>query len=292
MQTTSSRLKKKLESLSERITTLIGGLSVKHYDWNSDAFVVIGFPNYGWGELSSIQVSDQIGIKRDYCAWFDMLQAAFSAAPKHLEQRIAETDKEVRCWIELESNFSIRPDPETNKKALQDLFHQYFEILKVLEASQTNETLLVPDTNAFISEPDPTKYRPIAGSDRFVFLILPTVLVELDSLKNSHHKQELKEKAKKAITRIKGWRNQGSLPEGVKVDHTITVKTLAVEGRMNKSLSWLDRHNQDDRIIASILEVQSLHPSSQVILVTGDINMMNKADFAQIETCELNQMAV
>ena len=57
---------------------------------------------------------------------------------------------------------------------------------------------------------------------------------------------------------------------------------------MADSLSWLDADNADDRIIASVLHIQASSPSAHVILVTGDINLQNKADAAMIETAKID----
>ena len=59
------------------------------------------------------------------------------------------------------------------------------------------------------------------------------------------------------------------------------------EPDLKNTLSWLDPSNNDDRIIASVLALQADSPSAQVILVSGDINLLNKADVAMIETAEL-----
>ena len=56
---------------------------------------------------------------------------------------------------------------------------------------------------------------------------------------------------------------------------------------MHDSLSWLDPTIDDDRIIASVLEVQAANPSDQVVLVTGDINLLNKAEAACIDHAEV-----
>ena len=56
---------------------------------------------------------------------------------------------------------------------------------------------------------------------------------------------------------------------------------------MQRTLTWLDEHNRDDRIVATVLEVQSAHPAARVVFRTGDINLLNKADLAQIESFEL-----
>ena len=147
--------------------------------------------------------------------------------------------------------------------------------------------ILIPDTNAIVSNPSPTQYRPIAGNGNFVFLLLPTVLAELDALKNTHRNPVFREKVNKVITRVKGWRNQGTLRNGVTVDRTITVRAIAIEPSMKDTLKWLDKENRDDRIIASVLEVQSSYPNARVVLITGDVNLLNKADFARIDTSDL-----
>ena len=118
-------------------------------------------------------------------------------------------------------------------------------------------------------------------------MLLPTVLGELDKLKILHRNPDVRDKAKKIIRRIKGWRKQGSLVEGVKVDKTITVMVEFKEPDMANTLSWLDSENSDDRIIASVLSIQASFPTSKIMLATGDINLQNKADSAMIEIVEL-----
>ena len=71
------------------------------------------------------------------------------------------------------------------------------DILAIIEASGPMPPVLIPDTNAIVGNPDPTRYRSIAGDDSFIFLLLPTVLAELDDLKNTHRNPDFREKAKK-----------------------------------------------------------------------------------------------
>ncbi len=52
---------------------------------------------------------------------------------------------------------------------------------------------------------------------------------------------------------------------------------------MESSLSWLDPDVNDDRVIASVLSVEAQHPAARIVLVTGDVNLQNKADAALIE---------
>jgi predicted ribonuclease YlaK len=102
---------------------------------------------------------------------------------------------------------------------------------------------------------------------------------------------EVREGAKRAITRIKGWRDQArragrTLNDGTVVDGSITVQSLHIEPDVKDSLSWLDASVADDRIIAAVLTVAAEHPAARVVLVTGDVNRQNKADAATLETAD------
>lgn len=282
----ASRLKSDLHSLTERTADLIRDMPVEYFDREGDGVVFI-CPEYYWGQPSPEQHNAQLTIKRDYEKWLEIVRSTFRSATKDLKRSIKEANHGFRRWFELSSNWSISPNRVTNEKQLREDAEQFVNILAILEADGAIKTILIPDTNAIIGEPDPNQYKGIAGDESFVYLLLPTVLAELDTLKYSHQNSNFREKVKKVITRVKGWRNQGSLLDGVTVSKTITVKAVANEPDMQSTLTWLDENNRDDRIIATVLEVQSTHPAARVVLVTGDINLLNKADVAQIENAEL-----
>ena len=56
---------------------------------------------------------------------------------------------------------------------------------------------------------------------------------------------------------------------------------------MVNTLSWLDSETKDDRIIANILSVQVEYLNAGITLITGDINLQNKADAAYIDVAEI-----
>ena len=286
MPSVAARLQSDLEALTDRIADLIRELPIARRYKNGRSVVIIA-PSYYWSGATYEQVNAQLAIKRDYEEWFDIFKSVFAKATDHLNRRIEKADSQVRQWIELKSNWSLSYDRTANEEKLRADVKHFYEMLAVLDPTGSGETILIPDTNAIIGEPAPIHYKSIACDDTFVFLLLPTVLAELDALKISHRNPDFKEKVNKVITRIKGWRNQGSLREGVTVDRTITVKAIASEPNMENTLSWLDENNRDDRIIAGVLEVQSTQPNARVVLITGDINLSNKADVARIETEEL-----
>ncbi|MCY4377006.1 MAG: PIN domain-containing protein [Spirochaetaceae bacterium] len=232
-------------------------------------------------------MNEQLQIKRDYDVWIQSFQLLFRGSSDDLTRRIKEYDKEVRTWIELGENWSLTSNRDDNAEKMRAASKQLEDLLAIV-ASTDGERILVPDTNAIANESDPTKYRHIAGHNTYVFLLLPTVLAELDALKNAHRNPDFREKIRRAIARIKGWRTQGALLAGVTVHKTVTVRAIGTEPDMKDSLSWLDKENRDDRIIASVLEVQSDHPTSDVILVTEDVNLLNKADLASIAAREFS----
>lgn len=286
MRSTASKLRNDLTGITDRLGSLIGELSAKRRNRYGNGIVFIG-PEYYWDEPTSEQANQQLAIKRDYDDWFEILRSVFRDPTNDVGRRISEAHSSMVLWVELGSNWSITSNPADNIAALRRDAGKYHDILDILESSGSADEILIPDTNALATQPDPEQYKAIVDSDKFVFVLLPTVLGELDHLKNNHRNPEFREKVNKAITRIKGWRNQGNLRDGVTVNRNITVKAVAREPDIKKTLSWLDFDNKDDRIIASVLEVQASNPTARVILVTGDINLANKADVAKIETAEL-----
>jgi hypothetical protein len=247
--------------------------------------VIVG-PDFHFGERSASQRATQLTLKREYETVFEILRVILRKAPKDLAGQLEQADKSFRHWLELDGSWSVGPNQVENANQAKEAAKPLEQILNVLDAVGKDEMILVPDTNSLLSTADPTKYRQVAGQNSFVFMLLPTVLGELDRLKIEHRNEDVREKARKIITRIKGWRTQGSLAAGVTVDKSITVKTSHSEPDMRNTVSWLDATNDDDRIIASVLALQGENSSALVILVSGDINIQNKADAALIETIE------
>ena len=114
-------------------------------------------------------------------------------------------------------------------------------------------------------------------------MLTSTVLSELDRLKVEHRNADIQDRANKLIRQIKEYRRRGPLTDGVPlVKDTSRIRARAVEPKIEESLPWLDPGNNDDRILASMIEVMRQYPRSLVTLVTRDINLQNKAEFARV----------
>ena len=110
---------------------------------------------------------------------------------------------------------------------------------------------------------------------RYRMHVLPVVLRELDDLKGSGT-PELREAAKKADRRLKGFRDNGDVRAGARVAGDTSVVFEHIEPRGGDLPDWLDLTVPDDRLVGSALLLQSEHPGSAVYVATGDLNVQNK----------------
>jgi predicted ribonuclease YlaK len=116
--------------------------------------------------------------------------------------------------------------------------------------------------------------------------LVPTVSAELNRLKVEGRTPELRDKVQAVIRRIKGLRDRGSLAAGVAVTHTVRFVSQANEPDFSRMPSWLDRTNNDDRILASAIALHGSHAASTVVLITSDLNLQTKADAAGLPYVE------
>ena len=225
---TISNLKDNLRSLTDQLAHLIKDVPIGHINRFDGNMVWMG-PEYYWAEPSPESRNLQLKIRQEYDQWAELLHLILSNAPKDITRNLDEADKTFRKWLELESNWSLTQNQERNEQVFREETTKLVELLNILEVGYQEETIVIPDTNSLLAAPEPKAYRTTIDTSDFVFLLLPTVLGELDNLKLLHRNPDVREKAKKMITRIKGWRNQGSLVNGVTVDRSITVKAKAKE---------------------------------------------------------------
>lgn len=239
-ESTAKRLREKIDKIAAQLGELILTLKVTTYEPRPGVLYVGA--KHSFAHLSPQQQNTQLLMKRQYERWLERVRILLANAPRRLEYEIEKADNACRRWIELSENWSVRPDPDHNVSCLRADFGQAAALLEVL-GEDDDRLFLVPDTNSLLANADPTSYRQAVGRDEFVFLLTPTVLRELDQLKVLHRNPDVREKAQKAITRIKGWRKQGNLLDGVTCDHTIHVVAVAEEPQVATTLSWLDPTN-------------------------------------------------
>jgi rRNA maturation endonuclease Nob1 len=283
----ADRLKEQLQSIEDQALQLIDASTIDRFVNDPYSGVIILAPEFYWGKANEGQQRLQLRLKETYSDWFERFGLFFGNAPEEMQSQIEETHTFVTKWIDQDnSSWDIPATIEQAKLKFREELKNFHELIEVMRDPQGSEAILIPDTNALISAPDLSHYSAVIGRPDYAVIVVPTVLEELDKLKVNHRDRDFRNKVASVIRRLKGLRQQGSLLEGVTVNKTVTVKMVAREPNFRDTLHWLDPANNDDRIIASALQLQRSNPSSTVVLVTSDINLQNKAEMASLPFSE------
>lgn len=284
MKTYIEQIRSGLEEIETKLCDFIATITIKEIQNDPHSGVVIfTHPYYYQTNINNEQKKVQMELNRLYSSWTEHFLLLATNMPKDREKEITKATSFLQDQINLKSDWSTRKTNEKNINRIRERIKPLYSIIALFE--KEGETILILDTNALIKEPDFDRYKSLAG-DTFTIILMSTVLSELEKLKIATRRDEFRDKINSVIRRIKGLREQGSLATGVTVHKTITVKTIAREPDFSHTLSGLDKKINDDRIIAAVLEYQRENPSNKVFLVTGDINLQNKAEFAQIPFLE------
>lgn len=278
-----------LQDIEQQMLKLLDISTIERFNQSPNSQILVIAPPYYWGKPNEEQTRIQIQLKKDYSLWIERLRFLFECSTEEINKKIDEIDKFVLEWIEKKSGWTndIPSSIEEAKQTFHERVGGFYDLLDILNTSESSNVILVPDTNSLIAEPDFSKYESTIHQKNLTIVLVPTVLSELDRLKIIHREPDFREKVNSVIRRIKGLRNQGNLQRGVIFNKTIFIKMRATEPQFSKTLSWLDATNNDDRVIASVLEIQRENPSSITLLITADINLQNKAEMAKLPFREL-----
>lgn len=279
------RLIQQIDDIEPIIDEMLKNSSIYYHDMNDDAggFRFVGWDKYFWGDKDEIT---QIKAKSKYLKFYQNFELLLERAQPNTLRKIGDSNKNILNLIDQNRAPS---SIEVGKIGFINETKTFKEFLDLLKGNE-KRTVIVPDTNSIIQFPEPINYRSISPTEKFDFVILPTVLSELDKHKMTHRSDDFRKKVSSVINRLKGYRKQGNVLEGVIVNKTITVKMVATEPNFNKTLGWLDSENNDDRIIANALELQISFPGDNLIFVTSDINLQNKAQLANLTVLDTDEL--
>lgn len=291
MDTLAGRLVAELEAIISLMDELLDASTI---DWEDNrarklarrtGVAVLGLTDGAWGPLDDKQRALQRQLLALWAPWLEMTQLLFSADTTSRQREIESAARSVEGWLQRSGSYDL---PRTISEAKERFRKRAAPLKTALTslASAPSNVVAVPDTNVLLRSQDIATYASVLGTDTFLVLLVPAVLQELDEHKVNHRNPEVREKARKFTNRIKGWRTQGSLSDGVRVQGGVFVRVEGREPNFDKSLSWLQREVADDRILASLLEVQRRAPNDRVVLLTGDTAMLAKADAARVPTAD------
>ena len=284
--TVLERLQWDIESIKSLFNEFLLKYSeIKYSPLPNNGVVVFIASDYHWGKLDDEGKVLQNRLYKEYKSFTELCRILISDLPSDKIHSFDECSREIVEYIEQNRMIWLESTNEVLQRVLIRLEEQY-SILKTLYDSKTDTYIVIPDTNALLSSPSFEKWH-FKDISTFEILFLPTVLSELDRLKVYHSNRDVKEKASSIIKRIKELRSRGNLADGAAiVKHKIFARTIAIEPDFENTLPWLKQDNDDDRIIASLVEVMRQHPNCNIILVTADINLQNKIEFARLPFIE------
>lgn len=276
------RLRDELAGMADEFMQILDHSQVRYLDWNppGSSAVVVGFADWAWAPSDASLTSARMTLLGRYNSWFDRLRLLFPHPTQDVQQKLDHQVDFVRRWLLRPdtSDFTIPASIDAAKETAQDLFRQIGDLLDLTRTTEGSALRLVPDTNALLNNPDLASYTRSLPADRYVVHLLPTVLRELDELKDRGRSNDLRDNAQSVIRRIKGLRDKGSLATGVPLTKTMAVRAESREVNPPEILGWLTAHAPDDRILAGALSLQSSHPADLLLLITSDLNLQNKAD--------------
>lgn len=279
MNTVVDNIKSKIEEIEKEGKILLLNHS-KIYRWNQPGSMFITPHNYSYLDLSDEGKQLQSKILTAYKSVYSIVEILLLDQPKAVIRKLNKTNNLISRILEQENTST-----ESTQKAFEYLSKSLESISLLLNGIydySNGNYIIIPDTNALLSKPNLTDWK-FKEIKKFCIVLTPTILSELDELKVSHRVETVRVKSQKIIRQIKELRRRGKLTEGVVlVKDKSEVIAIATEPEFTKTLDWLVPDNNDDKIIASCLEVMRRYPNSPVILLTGDINLQNKAELAQI----------
>lgn len=283
MNTFIEAIQNDFDIVKENFTEFILNYSNLRYSPCPPGF--IGFSDYSWSELTPAGVKFQSDLYLKYNHLMEIVEVLLSDVPSEYIAKFKECKRIVLSFIEQDTQIWNESLQEITQSGINELDIQ-LKLVNDLFRQNMNSYIYVPDTNALLINPELEKWD--FECSKFEILLMPTVLSELDHLKLFGRNEIVRTNANKLIRQLKEYRRRGRLIDGVTLKkEKSTIKTFAIEPDFSKTLSWLKADNGDDRLLASFIEVLRKNPNDYVNLVTADINLQNKAEYANLPFVEV-----
>lgn len=276
--------------IRQLLEELLARSSIKRWhDPDRDAFVYIG-GHFAWEQLDGVGRQIQAKGLEEYRRFYSVLSTLLREQPEDTLAGLEEANTRILHVIQQREPL-YTADPKPHFDGAFKALDSQVGLLNRLHGQADGKPAFVPDTNALIFNPAIDKWR-FDGAAEFAIVLTPPVLSELDNLKVNHRVEAVREKSEKVIRQVKECRRRAAaagirLADGVVLVSGVSeIVAIATEPQMARSLPWLDPANKDDQLLAAVIEVCRMRPRSPVLLVTGDINLQNKAEFANVPFVE------
>jgi hypothetical protein len=280
MNTLAAMIQEWQSSIVSILKELQGYCKVRRWNFPGSAIIWVG-GDYCWVELPPGARPIQARLLEEYQRLYGVLQVLLCGQPDDTLRELEQANEVVLGVIKQEGWLHHATADEAFLEATEAL-ETAVGLISRLYSAEEDTIILVPDTNALLYNPDLDSWDLYEGR-QYRLVLLPTVLAELDKHKINHRNESVRKCSERLIRQIKEYRRRGSLIDGVTLrTGKSVIQTVAIEPDLSKSLPWLDASNEDDRLLAAMIEVIRRNPRAYCVLVTRDINLQNKAEFARV----------
>lgn len=279
----TDRLRRQAGGITEEVTRLLADYSDLRPANPPGSSVLLISPtgDWFWNPLPAEAKALQARVLPKYDRFADLMESLARNLPSNAQNAITAFLFTARSAV-AQSGSSWWKTTEEAIHGFAEAVNEAVATLDEYAEECGSLAILIPDTNALLLRPDLEKWR-LRDPVCIDMVILPVILSELDNHKVNHKNEAVREKAQTLVRKMKEYRRRGPLHDGVVVvGGRLSLRAVAIEPSAERAPSWFDFSNADDRFLAAGLEIIRENLATPVYIVTADINMQNKAEFAGI----------
>jgi len=280
-------LSEALDQIKQGMFELIDNSRILRFKNDPSSDVVFVSPEFYWDGPTAKEQQIQIELRRKYLKWVEIFQMIIENAPDNVKSKMSEIDSFILNWIDKGIEWGLPGTLEEAKARFEEAINPLYDTLKLYCNTENGSIILIPDTSALMLKSDPLAYKDYINQEKFTLALLSTVIRELHELKMKSWDPECTKKVKSVLKRLNRFQNRGNLHEGITIHRTIRLKIFTTEPDLTKAASWLDKNDNDDKIIAGAIEIQRTNPSDYVLIATTNKNIQNKAEMAYLPYIEI-----
>lgn len=285
-------LRVELSAIRDDVHALVDESTIHPHrrDSHGGLFFITAYPQ-DWGPSSDAALRLQTRLRARVPRWSERIRFLSAHVPHGNNESAERAIASLVGFYDREGNHCEPSSPQNAHEiadaAVETLLATLGQVVRTGDAGM----IVVPDSNAIALCPAFERLAAVLGTDDFEVVLTAPLLREMEDLKVKYRNDGFREKVERAIRYVKELhsraRRQGvAFHEGVKVAGRVHARSLPGEPNVAEIASWLDADLVDDRLIACALDEQRRHPAACVVVLTCDVNMQTKCDFAGLPFAE------
>lgn len=267
MQTIIQMMNRKASTIKSLLQALMECSDIVR--WNFSRIIMSMAGDYRWDELNENGRKIQDQLRNDYDRFINLVRFLRNDLPKSQQAILEASTQRVLNVIE-QTGFLFKITKEDYfESALYEIAWQanlISESYPVIDDC----CLLLPDKQILMDCPkiDIWKFKEIT---KFNIILLSTTLDEIDKSNTQKDHGNIKSEILKHA-------QLGNITKGIPITKHSSVRLIdSIQKKPVDTLPWLDPNNKYDALLASYFEIVRANPHSQVVLLTGDPHLQERA---------------